>query len=155
MKGKLFALAVAAAALTLYGTQALGSSGAQPAHGHLGSHAVTGPDCTSPVGLCTAGQLEGTVAGDFAFTAESLTPSDTPGVFFYTGHIVVHTNQGDVTCQDAGAYSFADASGPVVDLCTIVSGTGDWAGTTGNIRIHGVFTLSGGGDSRYEGLISG
>ena len=154
MRTKLTALAVAAAALALYGTQALGSSGQQQVAGHLMSHAVT-TGCTSPVGLCTAGHLAGAIEGDFAFTADSLLPSDTPGVFFYTGHIVVNTSRGDVTCQDAGAYSFADASGPVVDLCTIVSGTDDWAGTTGNIRIHGVFTLSGGGDSRYEGLISG
>ncbi len=153
MKGKLLVLAAGLVALTLYGTQALGSSGDQQAHGHLVSHAVT-TGCTSAVGLCTAGHLEGTIEGDFAFTADSLTPSDTPGVFFYTGHIVVHTSKGDVTCQDAGAYSFADPSGPVVDLCTVLSGTGDWAGTTGNLRIHGVFTFADGGDSHYEGLIS-
>ncbi len=143
----------AAAGLAGLGAVALGSAGAQQAHGHLVSQAVTA-GCASPVALCTAGRLEGVVNGDFTFVADRLEPSDTPGVFFYTRHIVVQTSRGDLTCQDAGAYSFSDASGPVVDLCTITGGTADWAGSSGTLRIHGTFTLAGGGDSHYEELVT-
>lgn len=148
-----FITAVAtASALAIFGVVALASSGSQSIAGHLVSHALTS-GCTSAVGLCTAGRLEGTINGDFVFTADSLKPSDTPGVFFYTGHIVVTTSRGQVTCQDAGAFSFADPTGPVVDLCTITSGTGEFAGATGHLRIHGTFTFAEGGNSHYERAI--
>jgi hypothetical protein len=150
---KRIALALALAAAAAIGAGAYASSTTQDVHGHLVSHALTS-GCASPVGLCTAGRLEGVVNGDFVFTADKLEPSDTPGVFFYTGHIVVDTSRGQLTCQDAGAYSFADPTGPVVDLCTIVGGTEDWAATSGTLRIHGVFTSAGGGDSRYEGTVT-
>ena len=114
---------------------------------------LAGPACTSPIGLCTAGQLTGTINGDFVFTATSLQPSATAGVLFYTGEIVVQTSRGEVRCQDAGAFQTAEPGG-VVDLCTITGGTGDWAGVSGHIRIHGTFTFAEGGNSHYEGVIS-
>jgi hypothetical protein len=147
-------VALVAGAAGGYGVQALASAETQEAHGHLVSQVLSGPACTSPIGLCTAGRLEGTINGDFVFTATSLTPSSTPGVFFYTGEIVVQTSKGEVRCQDAGAYGLGQPSGPVVDICTITGGTGDWAGVTGHIRIHGTFTATEGGDSHYEGLIT-
>jgi len=143
-KGLLLALV---AGIALVATQAPASD-TKHLTGHLSSQAVTGPDCTSPVGLCTAGRLIGGIHGEFEFTGTSLTPSSTPGVFFYTGTIVVHTAKGDLTCTDAGAYSFAP-TGEVVDLCTITGGTGELAGATGSIQISGVFTFDGGGDSDY------
>ena len=66
--------------------------------------------------------------------------------------IVVQTNQGEVRCQDAGAFGVT-GSGPVVDICTITGGTERWAGVTGHIRIHGTFTFAQGGNSKYEGEI--
>jgi hypothetical protein len=135
------------------GGYALASSDEQQAHGHLLSQVLAGPACTSPIGLCTAGRLEGTINGDFVFSATSLQPSATPGVLFYTGEIVVQTSSGEVRCQDAGAFQTSDPGG-VVDLCTITGGTGDWADVTGHIRIHGTFTFAAGGNSHYEGVIS-
>lgn len=44
--------------------------------------------------------------------------------------------------------------GSVADVCTIVAGTGDWAGVQGDIRIHGTFTFAEGGNSHYESVIS-
>ena len=149
----LVAVAGAAGALAVFGAQALASADEQQAHGLLTSQVLAPPACTSVIGLCTAGRLDGTINGDFVFTADRLEPSDTPGVLFYTGHIVVQTSRGEVTCQDAGAFGVSGA-GPVADICTIVGGTGDWAGVTGHIRIHGTFTFAEGGFSHYEGLIS-
>jgi hypothetical protein len=140
------------AALAGFGTIAAAAEDAQQVHGHLTSEAVTGSACTSPVGLCTAGRLDGVINGDFAFTAHSLQPTETANVFFYTGDIVVHTSRGDLRCTDAGAYDFA--SGGVVDLCTMTGGTGDWVGVQGHLRIHGTFTIAAGGNSHYEGEIA-
>ncbi len=151
MKRTILVLALVLAAAG--GGYALASSDEQQAHGHLVSQVLAPPACTSAIGLCTSGRLEGTINGDFVFTADRLEPSDTPGIFFYTGHIVVETNSGEVTCQDAGVFG-ATGAGPVADVCTIVGGTGDWAGVTGHIRIHGTFTFAEGGNSHYEGLIS-
>ena len=135
------------------GGYAIASSDEQQAHGHLVSQVLSGPTCPSPIGLCTAGRLEGTINGDFVFSATSLQPSATPGVLFYTGEIVAHTSRGEVRCEDAGAFQTSPPGG-VVDLCTITGGTGDWAGVTGHIRIHGTFTFAEGGNSHYEGVIS-
>jgi hypothetical protein len=149
-------LAVGVTLLGLAAVRAFASESEQQAHGLLTSHVLTVEQgCTSAIGLCTAGRLDGTINGDFVFTADKLIPSDTPGVFFYTGHIVVDTSRGQVTCQDAGVFQAAPSPpGGVVDLCTIVAGTGDWAGVLGHIRIHGTFTFAEGGFSHYEGVIS-
>ena len=153
MRKRMLTLAVLAAAVAaLAGGRALAAQDAQQVHGHLMSQVLTGSACTSPIGLCTAGRLVGVINGDFVFTATRLEPSDTPGVFFYTGQIVVQTNQGEVRCQDAGAFGVT-GSGPVVDICTITGGTERWAGVTGHIRIHGTFTFAEGGNSKYEGEI--
>jgi hypothetical protein len=136
-----------------YGARALATAGAQQVHGHLVSQALTSR-CTSPVGVCTAGRLHGTINGDFVFTMSDHPASTTPNVFFYDGEIVVQTSRGELRCSDAGVYSFADPSGPNVELCTITAGTGDWAGASGSIRLHGTFTGAAGGNAHYEGQIS-
>lgn len=135
-----------------YGARALATASAQQVHGHLVSQALTSR-CTSPVGVCTAGRLDGTINGAFVFTMSDHPSSATPGVFFYNGEIVVQTSRGELRCSDAGVYSFADSSGPNVELCTITGGTGDWAGVGGSIRLHGTFTLAAGGNAHYEGEI--
>lgn len=151
MRLKILALAVVAAAAGA--AQAVASADGRQAHGLLRSELLT-TGCTSPIGLCTAGRLTGTVNGDFVFAANRLEPTDTPGISFYTGEIVVETQKGELRCASAGVYSFVDPAGPVVDMCTITSGTGDWAGTTGHLRIHGTFSLTEGGFSHYEGSIT-
>lgn len=152
MRKRIAVLAVVGA-LATFGSAALASEREQQVHGHLFSQVLAGPACTSPIGLCTAGRLTGVINGDFVFTATRLEPSDTPGIFFYTGNIVVQTQRGEVRCQDAGAFG-VNPPGPVADICTITGGTGDWAGVTGHIRIHGTFTFAEGGNSKYEGVIS-
>ena len=153
MKRVLVAVIVLGVGGAGYAARALATAGTQQVHGRLVSQALTS-GCTSPVGICTAGRLEGTINGDFVFTMSSHPPSSTPDVFFYNGEIVVQTSKGELRCSDAGAYSFADPSGPNVELCTITSGTGDWAGVSGNIRLHGTFTDAGGGDAYFEGELS-
>jgi hypothetical protein len=83
------------------------SSRSTPVNGHIRSQMVAGPFCTSPVQLCTAGRFNGGIQGEFEFTATSLTPTPTAGVFFYTGTIVVHTQRDKLFCADAGVFNTA------------------------------------------------
>jgi hypothetical protein len=43
--------------------------------------------------------------------------------------------------------------GPIVDLQTIVGGTGDLTGATGALRTQGTFSLVNGGRSAYQGTV--
>ncbi len=146
-------LVLAATLAAVGGGYALAASGTQQAHGTLESKLMT-DGCTSPVALCTAGRFTGVINGDFVFTATSFTPSNVPGIFFYDGTIVVRTSRGELRCADAGSVGLFDPTGPLVELCEITGGTGDWAGTTGTLRIHGTFTFADGGYDHYEGSIT-
>ena len=76
---------------------------------------------------------------------------------------------GDVPTDEDAAFSFlgsTDSSktysfgvrqtysdGSIVDLQTIVGGTGDFVGATGAVRAEGTFTTATGGESRYRGAV--
>lgn len=141
------------AVLPAIGSRAVASSGSMPVNGHIQSQVVAGPSCTSPVGLCTAGRFNGGIQGDFEFTATSLTPTATAGVFFYTGTIVVHTRRGDLLCASAGVFN-TSGDGELVDHCTITGGTGNLTGASGYLLTIGTFTPAAGGDSDYRGTLS-
>jgi hypothetical protein len=126
--------------------------------GHISSELLTGPECTSPVGLCTKGRFSGDIQGDFVFIANTLTPTpDTAltGVVHYIGDILIHTRKGDIFIKDSGAFNtLPGGTGDVGSVSTITSGTGRWEGASGHIHIAGTFTPAGGGDSDFEGEIS-
>ncbi len=122
--------------------------------GTIVSHVVSGPSCTSPVALCTAGEFRGAIHGDFAFTATSLVPTaDTPttNVALYTGDLVIHGKNGDLLIKDAGAFSLA-SDGSVASVSTIVGGTEQFLGASGHLRIEGIFQ-NGCVDCQYEGSL--
>lgn len=124
--------------------------------GHFSSVVVSGPDCLSPIGLCTRGTLSGGLKGEFFFTATSLVPTaDTPatGVVLYTGEIVLTTKDGTLTCRDAGGFQTVGA-GAVSSVCAIVGGTADLTGASGTIQFVGNFTLADGGDGDYRGSVT-
>ena len=127
----------------------------KPVNGHIISELLTGPECTSLVGLCTKGRFIGGIKGDFVFIATSLTPhQDTPvtGVFHYTGDITISTRDGNIFDKDAGAINAIPGStGDFGSVSTITGGTGDYVGASGRIRIAGTFTPEEGGDSDYKG----
>lgn len=124
--------------------------------GNFGSQQVTGPTCTSPVGLCTQGALTGGLKSTFTFSATSLTPTaDTPatGVVSYTGDITMQLKGGSLLCKDSGAFQ-TTGPGAVASVCVIVGGTGAFAGATGVIQFVGTFTSTGGGEGDYRGTVS-
>jgi hypothetical protein len=124
--------------------------------GNFSSQQVSGPSCTSPVGLCTQGALTGGLKSTFTFTATSLTATaDTPttGVLQYTGDIAIQAKGGNLVCKDSGAFQ-TTGMGAVSSVCVIVSGTGSFAGASGVIQFVGTFTAASGGQGDYHGAIT-
>ena len=125
--------------------------------GSLRETLVTSP-CASLVGLCTVAQLIGNLRGEAHFTASSFIPSaDTPntGTIFATGdNLIVNAQfegrRGTVATKSAAA--FRPGSGDLVDLQTIIGGTGDFAGATGTIHTSGNF-IGTSGESTFEGTV--
>ena len=114
-------------------------------------------NCLSPVGLCIAGTYSGQLRGDFEGRAtDILTTADTAatGVAMFTSDSTITATvagrSGSLIVKNAGAFSSA---GPIVDLQTIVRGTGGLTGATGALRAEGTFSATAGGHSRYEGMI--
>lgn len=125
--------------------------------GHYVEHAVQ-ENCTSPVGLCIAGEYAGVIKGAFEGSATSLVPTaDTPttGVLLFTSDSVIHARiqgkEGNLIIKNTGAFN-TGGDGDIVDLQRIVGGTGQLAGATGALRASGTF-VAGSGESEYIGSI--
>lgn len=120
------------------------------------------PDgCTSTVGLCIDAQYtSGPVHGTFHGVVTSLVPTaDTAAtnVLLFTTDTVatVHAwgRSGTLTIKNAGSFA-TTGRGDIVDLQTIVGGSGDFAGASGAIQAFGTFdAASGVGTSRFVGTV--
>jgi hypothetical protein len=128
--------------------------GSLSVHGHLTSQSVTGPECTSPVGVCATGTLHGSLNGPFEFVASSIVSADQPGVVFLKGVTVIHDQHGEMQCADSAAFNTTRGSdGELVGLCEITGLTGQWTGASGYLQSAGTFTLEAGGTEQYFGKI--
>ena len=134
------------------------ASGCRNVRGSYVEHAVT-ENCPSPVGLCIAGTYSGQIRGDFEGRATSiLTTPDTPttGVAMFTSDSTIAATvagrSGTLIIKNAGAFASAN-DGPIVDLQTIVGGSGQLKGTSGALRAEGTFSATTGGTSRYQGTL--
>jgi hypothetical protein len=151
--------ALVAMALALPAANAHAQASCQMVVGHYVEHAVT-EGCTSPVGLCIAGEYNGVIKGAFDGTATSLTPTaDTPAtaVVLFTSNSMIHARiggkQGDLIVKNAGAFHTA-GEGEIVDMQFITGGTGAMANASGVLRASGTFDLATGmGESEYIGNI--
>lgn len=151
---------LAAAALALCGlavavTGPPASAAPQAVNGYFRVHLAGGPDCTSDVGVCLAGNVSGRIKGAFSFSASELIPTtDTPttGVLVTIGDALVQTGEGDIACKLTGSLQL-NGDGPFVSICTVSGGTGKWAGATGYLRTSGTFLLDAGGSGTYDGKV--
>ena len=127
--------------------------------GSLEETQVTGPACTSPVGLCTVARMLGELKGKADFSATAiLTSADTPatGVVFVTGDTTVLDarlggKHGTLAIKNAAAFRTI-GDGDLSDTQVIMGGTGDFAGASGSLRITGTF-VDGSGSAVFEGIV--
>jgi hypothetical protein len=150
-------LAVGGLALLLAGSSTGAAERCFDVRGSYTEQLASGPDCTSPVGLCIEGTYRGSIRGDFEGAASALIPTaDTPttGVvlFISDARIDARVNgrEGELIIKNSGAFHTTGA-GEIVDLQTIVGGTDELAGATGALRAEGTFTAESGGRSSYLG----
>ncbi|MFN0281002.1 MAG: DUF3224 domain-containing protein [Kineosporiaceae bacterium] len=155
------AVAVGAAAVVLLvaPAQADAAAACRRVEGTYVEHAVSGPDCLSPVGLCIAGSYTGDIRGDFSGRATSIvttadTPATTVALFTSDSSISARTRgrSGTLLIKNAGAFT-ANPDGSIVDLQTIVGGTGGLAGASGSLRATGTFSFATGGRSAWAGVV--
>lgn len=112
------------------------------------------PECTSPVGLCARGSYTGDLKGSSVFIGSSLIPTaDTPttAVVLLTGDNSITTRGGTLQTKDAIVLRTTGA-GEFAEVDTLVSGTGEWAGASGQIIASGTFTAAG-GQGQYHGEV--
>ena len=133
------ALAVGAAALTVAADLKADDAdrgGCRFFDGPFSSVLVPPPTCTSPVGLCTHGQLQGDFPATYDFTFSTLQsandPTD-PTEFVYTGHSTVTTDRGVIHTNDSGVIHIPanGAPAPFVTTAVVATGTGRYANATG------------------------
>jgi len=164
MNSRLFRAATLTGAAALgYALLAGGTSSAKArtiqVSGFYSEHAVTGPECTSPVGLCIAAEYRGGIRGALAGNASAIiATADTPAtdVSAFTSDstltATIRGRTGTLLIKNAGVFSSTDG-GPIVDVQTVVGGTGDLAGASGSIRASGTFSFANGGRSEYTGTV--
>ena len=148
------------AALTLTAGQSAAASGCFTVSGRYTEHAVTGPECRSPVGLCIAGTYRGDISGSLRGSATTVTPTAdtfaTTSVLTFTSDSTitgaVKGHRGTLVVKNAGVFTTLP-DGSIVDLQTVVGGTGKLAVAHGFVRASGPFSAVSGGASDYEGSV--
>jgi hypothetical protein len=114
---------------------------------------LTGPACTSPVGVCATGAYKGGIKASSVFTGTSLIQTvDTPttAVVLLTGDNQF-TSGGDTLLTKDAIVLRTSGAGDFAEVDTVIGGTGQWAGVTGVLRAQGTFTLAAGGSGDYVG----
>jgi hypothetical protein len=159
-----YARPVAAASAVLVSALLLGSAShadtaCRSVEGRYEERDASGPGCISPVGLCIAGLYAGDIKGPFAGQATAIVPTaDTPttGVLLFTSDSTIDARigglRGTLIVKNSGAFQ-TSGGGSIVDLQSIVGGTGELSGATGALRAEGTFSVTTGGASRYTGTV--
>jgi hypothetical protein len=149
-----FALILGLALVPAAAAPAAAASNCKKVHSHLFLAASTAPGCTSPIGLCAGATLRGSLKATTEFVGTSFLPTvDTAisAVVVLTGDNTFHTDGGDFYTKDAIVLSTVGA-GEFAEVDTVIGGTGEWAGATGNLTATGTFA-NGIGEGIIEGEI--
>lgn len=128
-------------------------------NGHYTEQLASAAPCSSPVGVCLEGVFSGAVRGSFTTAVETFVPTaDAPpiGVAQFTAgsnfSVRIGRRAGGLVVRNTGAVRTTGA-GEIVDLQTIVGGSGDFAGASGVLTAVGTFSFAGGGRSEYAGTV--
>jgi hypothetical protein len=130
-----------------------------PVFGSQVETVLAGNPCNSPIGLCLQGTLRGTLNGTSNITAITFLPTvdaATTGNNAATADISFQGRllgrQGGLTIKDTVILSGTSSDG--VALYTILGGSGQLTGATGNLRLIGTCDLAAGQcNNRFEGKI--
>jgi hypothetical protein len=105
--------------------------------------------------LCTQSEWTGGLDGVSSFSLISMEDEDIPdaNISRFHGHLTLSTARGELVGTDLGTWDLD--SGHYVDVYTVTSGAGDFAGASGLIVLWGTLDpVSGSGFSHYEGVLS-
>jgi hypothetical protein len=101
-------------------------------------------NCTSPLGFCAAGTIEGNFGLNgttfFSVDGSAATPPESPGTSSFTGIFTITTPHGSLTLRETGiSYPRRGnpAGGFVATIDEVQSGTGRYSNTTGVLFFHG------------------
>jgi hypothetical protein len=136
---------------------AVGGPSLAAAHNHP-DEVVAGALTTEVVAcesLCTQSEWTGRLDGVSDFSLISLEDEQIPNenISRFHGNLTLSTARGDLIGEDHGVWNLDD--GQYVDLFTVSSGTGDYAGATAVILLWGTLDpVSGSGKSHYQGLVT-
>ena len=132
LKSRRAAGAVVAILLALPAAQ-LQAATCKTTEGTFTSNVVPPPTCTSPVGTCTTGALEGKFPETYDFVMDTLVPNPA-GQLEYTGHSVITRTHGGATLlgQDTGVMTFTGpTTATFVTTVNVVGGTKQFKDATG------------------------
>jgi len=152
------AFACAVAAVILASGQANAAGHCIPVAGTFDINPVLPADCTSPVGICGKGNFNGVLRGGYFSPFTSIVPTaDTPttGVILFTADNTLHARlaglTGDIVFKEAGGFHTV-GDGEFSELFSIVSGTGAFAGVSGQVYGNGT-AVNGAGNGAYFGKV--
>ena len=118
-----------------------GADSCQAVAGKFAVHRIDPSGCSSPVGLCYAGESHGSIQGQNLLTVTNVTlePPDAPGMLLLIGNNVITTRFGTVHSRDFILQAQGAPGEPVdfAEVDTIVEGTGGYAGITGRVTSTG------------------
>lgn len=108
-------------------------------------------NCSSPVGLCTAGSIrgDGLLQGTVFNVTNAIGPSATPNVSALDTTQIITTRHGTLTLHGSGVLD--PVNGTVLFVEQTPTGTGIFAGVTGRLYVNAVLTSA----TSAEGEIRG
>jgi hypothetical protein len=129
----------------------------KPVHGRIQSTFTT-TNCTSPIGLCTVGQITGAGPLDSATTFLALDAAPSAGLpavepsanLSYSGVLTINAKHGTLVVDDLGVLDGVHAA--FTELERPASGTGIFANSTSVFFISGQLVNNGTG---FDGELSG
>ena len=153
--------------LLLGGAQPAAAAGIEPVEGQFVT-TVTPDGCTSPLGLCTVGTIEGGLEGAVRVTFLTTAPaSQAPpwlrlllsdaviaeDTVYYTADIVIDSPAGSFRGDIQGLVTFS--AGSLESLVTLDDGDGVYRNARAALLASGTPSVSGPETLRYEGVLIG